>query len=294
MNALLLFGALLLSFQPLKAQVIPILDGADPSKTWSAAQVAAQIHPGQIVVMGENHGLPASTQSQMQLLNALRGAGRSVSVGFEFFYYPDQPLVRAFRANALSEAEFLKQIQWGQVSFDFYRPQALFPRLELHEETLALNAPRTLTGKIAKQGLESLTEVERQLLPPNFELGRASYKKRFLAQMPHLPSPADGDRYFAAMSAWDDTMAWQAAEFIKVHPDQVLVIVVGDFHAQYSGGLPARIQARTQQKPWVFSLVNPDGLTKEEVLAEIQPSPVDGPRGDFIWLAPRGPSFGQH
>jgi uncharacterized iron-regulated protein len=284
-NAILVFGVLIMSFLSVRAQEIPILDGAHPQNRISLQFIAQQVRPGSIIVMGENHGLKTSQQGQVELMKALRDQGLKVSVGLEFFYYPDQSLVDDFRAGALSEPDFLQKIQWTSPAFDFYRDQALFPRYDQGERALALNAPRALTSRISKVGLQGLTVVEEAMLPPNFQLGRASYKDRFLAMMPHVPNPEAGDRYFAAQSAWDDTMAWKAAEFIQRHPDQVLLIVVGDFHASFGGGLPDRIQMRTQQKPLVFSYLNTQGLTSDEVAREIDPSTVYGHRSDYIWLA---------
>lgn len=284
MNAFMLFGVLVMSFLTVRAQEIPLRDGSQPQNSVSLQQVASQVRPGTIIVMGENHGFKTAQQGQIELMQALRAQGLKVSAGLEFFYYPDQDLVDSYRAGGLSEADFLQKIQWGNPSYDFYRDQALFPRYDLGERTLALNAPRSLTGRISKVGIAGLTPEEQKQLPPGFQVGRASYKERFLAMMPHLPSPEAGERYFEAQSTWDDTMAWRAAEFIKANPDQVLVITVGDFHAVYGGGLPDRIAVRTQQKPLVFSYLNVRGLTKDEVEQELNPSAVYGPRADYIWL----------
>jgi uncharacterized iron-regulated protein len=284
MNALVLFSVFILSFLTVQAQEIPILQGSAPQNPVLVTDIAKSIRPGQVLVMGELHGLKSSPAAQTALLKALRDQGLKVSVGLEFFYYPDQSLVDAFRSGQLAEGDFLKQIQWGLPPFDFYRDQAIFPNYQNGERTLALNAPRALTGRISKVGLAGLTLDELKLLPPNFQLGRDSYKKRFLADMPHLPNPAAGDNYFAAQSAWDDTMAWRAAEFLKAHPDQVLAIVVGDFHAQYGGGLPDRIAARTGQKPVVFSMVATDGLTEDETREALEPSLEFGPRADYLWI----------
>jgi uncharacterized iron-regulated protein len=284
MNALLIFSVFVLSFLTVHAQEVPILLGNAPQTQIHAAEIAKSVKPGQILVMGENHGVAASRQSQNELLSALRSEGLKVSVGLEFFYYPDQNYVDAYRSGQMDEASFLKQIQWGSPGFEFYRDQANFPRYEFGEKTLALNAPRTLTGKISKVGIAGLSAPELNLLPPQFQLGRDSYKKRFLEMMPHLPNPASGDNYFAAQSAWDDTMAWQASEFLAAHPDQVLAIVVGDFHAQYGGGLPDRLTARTGHRPVVFSFVNTDGLSQDEIRGQVMPSPEYGARGEFIWV----------
>lgn len=285
MNAFVVFAGLMMGFLTVQAQETQIRQGNHPQIQVSVADIARQVHPGDIVVMGENHGLKTAQAAQVQLLQALRDAGLKVTTALEFFYYPQQSLVDAYRQGTLGETDFLKQLQWGLPSFDFYRAQATFPRYDQGERTLAINAPRTLTGKIAKGGLESLTSEEQKMLPPQFHLGRDSYKKRFLEDMPHLPSPDAGDRYFAAQSTWDDTMAWKVTEYSAQHPDQVVVITVGDFHAQYGGGLPDRIEARRGAKPLVFSYVNASGLSDEDVQAQLNPSPEYGPRADFIWLA---------
>lgn len=252
------------------------------------------VAPGSILVVGENHGLKEHQRQQMDILTALRARGLKVSVGMEFFTYTQQTLVDSYRGGALTEKDFLTAIQWGQPSFDFYRDQALFPNLSEGSLTVALNAPRSLTGKVAKNGLQALTPEDRALLPPSFSLGRDSYKQRFLAAMlPHLPSAEAGERYFASQSIWDDTMAWRAVEFISAHPNQVLVIVVGEFHVQFGGGLPDRIAVRAPRVPILtFSQVNTAGLSQQEVETEIAPSPREGPRADFLWLTPaQSPGF---
>jgi uncharacterized iron-regulated protein len=220
-------------------------------------------------------------------MNQLRRQGLKVSVGLEFFTFTDQPFVDQYRQGSLAETDFLKAINWGSPSFDFYRDQAVFADLHEGAQTLALNAPRKVTGKVAKTGLESLDASEKALLPPQFQLGRDSYRRRFLSMMPHLPDAAAGERYFAAQSIWDDTMAWRATDFIAQHPEQVLVIVVGEFHVQYGGGLPDRILARRPQTPVLtFSQINTTDLSPEEVQEEITPSSIDGPRAHFLWVAP--------
>lgn len=284
MNAVFVFCIFAMSFLTAQAQEVPILLGGAPSNQILASEIAKTVRPGSVIVMGELHGLKTSRQAQLELLQALRNQGLKISVGLEFFYYPDQLVVDSYRAGQMDESQFLTQIQWGGISFDFYRDQALFPLYPFGERTLALNAPQALTRRISKVGLVGLNSDELQLLPPNFQVGRDSYKKRFLAMMPHIPSPEAGDRYFAAQSVWDDTMAWKAADFIRAHSDQVLVIVVGDFHAQYGGGLPDRIFARTGQAPLVFSFVSSAGLSDEELLHELEPSTEFGPRANYIWL----------
>lgn len=243
------------------------------------------IKPGQVVVLGEAHGTNEQAAQQLQIMETIKKSGHFVSLGMEFFEYPKQALVEAYRRKELDEAGFLAQVGWGAgFAFDAYRNQVLFPQLE-QEFVLALNAPRALTGRISKVGIEALTDDEKALLPPQWTLGNAEYFQRFQEVMGgHLPSMDALNRYFAAQSTWDDTMAWQAHEFLQAHPEQVLVIIVGEFHVQYGGGLPDRLKARGVPVT-SFSLVNINGLTPAEQKSEVEPSTLYGSRADFVWVS---------
>lgn len=286
MNAFPLFLVGLLLSACAHAQIEGILDGTTLAPV-SLTETVQAVTPGSIVVIGENHGFQVHQDQQLQIMSALRQKQLKVSVGMEFFTFTHQNFVDQYRQGTLEERDFLKAVGWGSPAFDFYRAQVLFPNPQEGARTWALNAPRQITSKVAKTGLESLDESEKNLLPPQLQLGRESYRKRFLSMMPHLPDPASGDRYFAAQSIWDDTMAWRAVDFITQNPEQVLVIVVGDFHVQYGGGLPDRLRARAPGVPvWTFSQINTQGLTPEEVETETLPSPKEGPRASYLWLAP--------
>ncbi len=250
----------------------------------SLESALSQVGPGQIVVLGEEHGAMPIADQQVQVLETLRNKGLKVSVGMEFFAYPYQDVVDSWRQGQIPEDEFLKKIEWGMgFPFAAYKRQALFPSSQ--ETVLALNAPRTLTGKISKMGINSLSAEEKALLPPGWTRGNERYFKRFQKIMgDHLPNPAAVENYFDAQSTWDDTMAWKATEFLKSHPEDVLVIVVGEFHVQYGGGLPDRLRARGA-KVITFSQVNLEGLSDVEQREAVQPSSSEGPRSDFVWTS---------
>jgi uncharacterized iron-regulated protein len=285
-NLMVILATVLISLLA-QAQQEGIFNGTTLSGT-SIENALKSVGPGSIVIVGENHGFKEHQAQQIEIMSFLRAKGLKVSVGMEFFTYTEQNLLDDYRAGKLSEVDFLKEIKWGGTPFDFYRTQALFANAKDGSTTIALNAPRFLTSKVSKAGLQSLTPQEMAILPPSFSLGRDSYKQRFLDLMgQHLPSPQAGERYFAAQSIWDDTMAWQASSFIEKNNDQVLVIVVGEFHVQFGGGLPDRIHSRSPQIPIVtFSQINTLGLSDQEIDLEKGPSSVYGPRADYLWLAP--------
>ena len=271
-----------------------LIASAEPGGLFSGAtqsavvlsDVLSGVKPGSVVIIGENHGLRTHQTQQMVILQMLDYLGLNVSVGLEFFSYPDQALMNFYRAGQLSEPDFLKATSWGSIDFSYYRDQVKFPNGKTGGMTVALNSPRTLTGKIAKTGLESLTEEENNLLPPHFTVGRDSYRTRFIENVPHQMPEQAMSRLFTAQSVWDDTMAWKAKEYLNAHPNQVLVIIVGEFHVQYGGGLPDRLRARGVNSILTFSQVDTRGLSDNDLSQLIAPSPRDGVRADYLWLAP--------
>jgi uncharacterized iron-regulated protein len=246
--------------------------------------MTSQVQPGSIVILGENHGMAAHRDQHLAVLQQLRAQGLKVSVGLEFINYTDQLSVDLYRSGELNDEQFLSAIKWTGFGFEFYKPQLIFPDVHNGEYSLGLNLSRTITSKISKSGLACLDEADLALLPPNFEVGRDSYKERFMAAAgAHCKVP---ENCFAAQSAWDDTMAWTAVNFMKAHPEQVLVIVVGEFHAQFGGGLKDRILKRwPEAQVKTLSQIWAEGLNAEEIQQELQPSTVEGPRGDFIWVS---------
>lgn len=247
-------------------------------------QALAQVKAGDVIVLGEQHGTQDQALQQTYIIESIKKKGLKVSVGMEFFSFTDQPLVDQWRVGKISEADFLAKIGWGNgFPFDAYRRQVT--SVGAGEFLLALNSPRSLTGKVAKSGLGSLTNEEIALLPPGLQVGNSKYLKRFKEAIGHVSDPQKIENYFMAQSIWDDTMAWRAGEFIKAHPDQVLVVIVGEFHVQYGGGLPDRMRARRLPKVLSFSLVNLEGLSETEQEQSVRPSAEYGPRADFVWTS---------
>lgn len=249
-----------------------------------------QIQPGSILIIGEMHGLAPVQAQQIEILNAIRAKGLKLAVGFEFFNYTDQKAIDDYRAGSVTQDDFLKAINWSGFSFDFYKSQLLFPDISLGETSLGLNVPSFVTKQLSKGGYDSLTPEQKSLLPADFTLGNQGYKDRFAAVMGgHMPAEKL-DLYFAAQSAWDDTISMNAANYIEQHPGDVFVIIIGEFHVAYGGGTPDRLNQRLlakgiQPQITTISQLYVEGLTADEITNEVTPSPLYGKRSDFIWLS---------
>lgn len=247
--------------------------------------VADRVAPGTILVLGEAHDNAVHSAQHVALLQELRGRGLKVSVGMEFLEYPAQDALDRYLRGELAEADFLKEAGWGGSNFAYYREQIRFS-LGGEGWTYALNSPRVLSSKIARGGLESLSAEEYALLPPQFSRGNDGYFERFQNAMGgHGPKGDALERYFLAQSLWDDTMAWKALKALRRDPAQVLVIIVGEFHVQYGGGLPDRLRARGANAVVTLSQLNVEGASAEEIEEATRPTGVYGPRADFLWIS---------
>ncbi|HPI39802.1 MAG TPA: ChaN family lipoprotein [Pseudobdellovibrionaceae bacterium] len=251
----------------------------------SLEEILSTVKPNTVILLGENHGVLEHKNQHLQILNQLRHQGLKVSVGLEFLDYRNQKEVDLYRQGYLKESDFLNQVQWGGVSFDFYREQLQFPKYEQGEFSLALNLSRQVTNKVMRHGLLSLSPEESSWLPPQFELGREIYKKRFTESIPHKIPEDKLINWFTAHCLWDDTVAWTISDFMKNNPDQVLVVVMGDFHIQYGGGLPDRLQKRWGGVQMSLSQLNSWGAKDKEIEEILKPHPEYGPRADYIWVA---------
>ena len=281
---------MLLVVAPAWAAIPPGIYDGSTGQAVSLEEALRAVRPGHVVIVSEQHDLPRHHANQLAVLQTLKHLNLTISVGFEFLSYPDQLWVDRYVQGEIRESDFLQAIHWDGYPFEWYRPLMLFPR-ESGGQTRALNAPERLTKALAQKGLAGLSDEERSWLPPDFHLGNDLYFERFAtAVREHGDLREDMVRnFFAAQSAWDDTMAWQAREFLSVHSDQVLVIIVGDFHASHGGGLPDRLRARGLVNVLVMSQVNASGLSDEEVQKLLAPDPRYGVRADYVWLTQEQP-----
>jgi uncharacterized iron-regulated protein len=213
-----------------------------------------QLALARVVCFGEQHDSPAHHFAQRRALEELaaRSASerREFAVGFEMFQRPYQAALSRFVGGTLPEAQFLIDSEykerWG---FDFalYRPLLQTAR-EFSLEALALNAPRELTRKVGRAGLESLDAGERNQLP-ELDLANTDHKAYFDAAMSEHPMPAGGpkaENMYAAQVLWDETMAETAAAWLTHAGEGAqLILFAGSGHCHESA-IPARLTRRVQ------------------------------------------------
>lgn len=265
------------------------------NKMWfHVDQFAITLAPGDTLIMGEKHateankgdaGIQIEHANQVLILNMLRQRRLSASVGMEFLEYPFQPAVDDFLANKMTEDQFKTSVQWGANPFEFYRDQITLPAM-MGGRTEALNIPRSIAAKVAKQGIDSLDANDRTLLPPIWERGSDLYFSRFEDIMKGHATPAQIENYFLAQSLWDDTMAWRIWKHRMNYLDFMLV-VVGEFHVEYNLGLPARLNKYGVQNVKTLVHVEIDQWNDENLEDAVKADAQFGSLADYIWVYAR-------
>jgi uncharacterized iron-regulated protein len=168
-----------------------------------------------------------------------------------------------------------------------YRP--LFTTARAHNVALvALNAPREVTRKIARGGLDGLSPAERATLP-TLDLGSAAHRKfvrdAFGAHGATMKE-AVFERFYTAQVVWDETMADRVAQWlVRNGPDARMVVVAGNGHVADRFGIPARAAKRTG-RPYltvVQEVVDPKDPPEDDLRTDVR-------YADFTaWWAPSAP-----
>lgn len=229
-------------------------DGEHGTEKLTEPVLWEQLALARVVCFGEQHDSPADHFAQRRALEeiASRSAAehRVFAVGFEMFQRPYQAALSGFVGGTLPEPQFLTESQyqerWG---FDFalYRPLLEAAR-DSSLQALALNAPKELTRKVGRTGLESLDAGEKHQLP-ELDLANADHKAYFDAAMSEHPMPPGGpklENMYAAQVIWDETMAETASTWLAHAGERSRLMVFAGAGHCHKTAIPARITRRLQ------------------------------------------------
>ncbi len=233
--------------------------------------------PG-LVYAGESHGSMEHHETQLAVIQALTAYGARVAVGLEMLQHAHQQHLDRWVAGKLPERD-MREIfmqDWGY-DWQLYRPIFIYCR-ERELPMVALNVPRSITRKVAREGFISLTDKELGQLPPiscNVHPAYESFLRRVLGG--HGDEAHGGEhldeqnftRFCEAQLVWDTAMAIYALRFLQEHPEQTMVALCGSVHA-WKLAMPsqaARLAPKLRQRvllPFVPGRLTPQQLTRED------------------------------
>jgi uncharacterized iron-regulated protein len=227
----------------------------------------AKIKAARAVCLGESHSNPHHHWVQLQIVDK-GGHGGKLALGMEMFQVPFQGVLDDYRARRIDDGELLSRSDWKNrwgFDYDLYRP-IIELAVDRDMALLALNAPKELTKKLARSGVESLSVDERARLP-EMKLDNARHRAWFDAQMgahPHGHGHSHGkdkdlrpeekakaeqaaknkaEWIYSAQVLWDESMAENAARWLQENPDGRVFILAGNGHC-HDSGVVARLKRR--------------------------------------------------
>ncbi len=258
-------------------QIIRLQDGeAVPFRT-----LAADLAQADIVLVGEQHDDFAHHRAQQEVIAGIL-ARRPVVVGMETFPAEMDGKLDGWRSGDFgSWAGFLDAVDWYRIwSIDpaLYRPVLDTVRTH-HLPLVGINVPRDWIGAIAREGMETLSEKQRDRIgpvaPPDPEYREALHE----SLSTHGGERRAGD-FIAAQTAWDAAMAGALLRAHRRHPDAVVVGLAGNGHLEGGFGIPHQLRARQE------------GLAVRTVILYSleRAEPPGAGDGDFGWSMARDPA----
>jgi uncharacterized iron-regulated protein len=274
-------GFLLLWSTPTQAQSSsPWRTGTE---TLNAQTVFTDLSQAQVIYLGETHDDAADHQAQLQIIQTLHGMNPKGAIALEMFQRPSQPLLDQYLSGDITETQLQQQSEyderWGY-PWEYYAPILRFAK-EQQIPVIALNVPTEITRKVARGGLESLTDEERQWIPSELEIRTDNSAYRQIIQEIYdqihqgRSASSNFENFFLAQVLWDETMAQGIADFLKANPDRQIITLAGDGHIAYGYGIPSRVARRVEGVRQRSVILNPDaGMELEGAIA------------NYLWITP--------
>ncbi|MGN6110601.1 MAG: ChaN family lipoprotein, partial [Kofleriaceae bacterium] len=277
----------------LAAAALPyqILDGRTGRQVDEAA-FWARLAAARAVCVGEEHPNPHHHWFQLRVVEQLAKllpAPPRLALGLEMIQRPFQGVVDDYVAHRIDAATLRSRVGWEErwgYDWRLYGP-TIDAVSAAGGEVIALNAPRELTKKISRQGLDALTPEERAQVP-ELVLDDAKHRAWFDALMnemgghaahgthapstphtapeagaPAAPPMPSADRIYTVQVVWDETMAELGAKWLAAHPDGHLVILAGNGHCHDSAIVGRLARRGVSDAISVRPVIDRDGAVAE-------------------------------
>jgi len=237
--------------------------------------LAARAAAADVVIIAERHDDTNGQRHAAELFEEIidRAPGQP-ALALEFLERDAQDLADDFATGLVSRQGFAAALALKNRGSDVARRDMLgrnpvstagMPLLDPHLDMaaaardaglplIAANAPRRYVGLIRAKGpaaADDMTHEQRRLFVLPDQLTEGPYRDRFYGLMAHMTSShgaadtgkaaADVDALYLAQNVWDATMAESVLNALNAGHEPV-VLVVGQFHTDFQGGLLDRIR----------------------------------------------------
>lgn len=198
------------------------------------------------IFIGEVHDNTFHHSMQLDVVRALHQRKAGMAIGLEMFQTDSQQALDDWVAGKLTEEQFklLYAPNWS-FGWELYRDIFLFAR-DNRIPMVALNIPKQIVSKVARQGFASLSDEDRKNLPPGISCELKSTYTRLLEMafgrvFKHLAKQSNFTNFCEAQTLRNSGMAWNLEHYQKKNPDRIIVAIAGIWHA-VKGGAPAHLE----------------------------------------------------
>ena len=219
-------------------------------KNVSVEDAAKALSSYDVVMLGEFHDSLPIHHLETELFSELcRVNGEKQALSMEMFERDTQPVLDAYLAGEISEADFLARSRpWPNYQTG-YRDTVEFAKSH-HRPVIAANVPRPLAAVLAKTGtLDAIPSDQRRWLPLKTYAPDGPYKEKFWQAMKAVAAegmPVHEERIpdmYRAQCLKDDAMAESIDRFLTAHPGKKVFHMQGEFHGIDRLGVAQKLHA---------------------------------------------------
>ncbi len=231
-----------------------------------------------ILYVGETHDRFAHHYVQLQVIKGLHRKNKKIAIGMEMFQRHLQFALDDYIACRIDERGFLRKSEyfkrWG-FDYNLYKPIIDFAKAE-KIPIVALNIPREIVHKVSMEGIDSLSDAEKQKIPKQMDFSDNEYRERLkpIFQMHNDSKDKNFDFFYQAQILWDEAMSQSIDDFLKMQPDYQMVVLAGSGHLSYGSGIPKRTFRRNGYDYAI--ILNDVDIDKKIADHVIFPKPIDG------------------
>ncbi len=220
-----------------------------------------------IIYLGEIHTITRHHRFQKELIRQLSDRGSKLAIGMEMFSIDQQHILDEWQKSDKDVSDLIRNLgrdHWTNLN-DY--ADVLLEARKQGIPLIALNAPDQLVKKVARQGLSSLSDKEKELLPTSWDVSPEQDKLLRLRLRVHKSFQDKAlDSIVQAQVLRDEIMASTILNYLnaKENTARTMLVIAGTGHLNYGLGIPERVSRGMDMKSRII-LVSESG---ELVLSE--------------------------
>jgi uncharacterized iron-regulated protein len=233
------------------------------------SEAIGELKKNRVILVGEHHTNPDHHFGQLNVIQSLKEAGVQVAIGLEMFRKDSQQAIDRWVEGDISQAEFQK-IYYDNWTFPWSNYRMIFEYAREEKiPMIGLNVPRDITRQVSQKGFNSLSEEQKGKLTNvscRVDEEYMNYIKKAFGGHGH--GKLNFTYFCEAQLVWDNAMAINTLEYLKKHPDAVVVLLAGTGHVQ-KGAVPRQMRNRSQIShavilPRVEGIIDPQTISSKE------------------------------